>query len=33
MKRLGYQVGRKEKLLVMRLLGANGNFKAMEAVF
>ncbi|KAI8881560.1 TPR-like protein [Backusella circina FSU 941] len=33
MKRLGYQVGRKEKLLVMRLLGANGNFKAMETIF
>ncbi|EPB89861.1 hypothetical protein HMPREF1544_03244, partial [Mucor circinelloides 1006PhL] len=33
MKQLGYQVGRKEKLLVMRLLGLNGNLPAMEKVF
>ncbi|OAC99334.1 hypothetical protein MUCCIDRAFT_166765 [Mucor lusitanicus CBS 277.49] len=33
MKQLGYQVGRKEKLLVMRLLGLNGNLPAMERVF
>lgn len=33
MKQLGYQVGRKEKLLMMRLLGQNGNIKAMEKVF
>ncbi|KAL9543601.1 hypothetical protein MBANPS3_008042 [Mucor bainieri] len=33
MKHLGYQVGRKEKLLVMRLLGLNGNLSAMERVF
>lgn len=33
MKQLGYQVGRKEKLLVMRLLGLNGNLSAMEKVF
>ncbi|GAN10297.1 hypothetical protein MAM1_0340d09835 [Mucor ambiguus] len=33
MKQLGYQVGRKEKLLVMRLLGLNGNLSAMERVF
>lgn len=33
MKQLGYQVGRREKLLVMRLLGLNGNLPAMERVF
>jgi pentatricopeptide repeat protein len=33
MQRLGYQVGRKEKLLVMRLLGLNGQLTAMEKVF
>lgn len=33
MKQLGYPVGRKEKLLVMRLLGLNGNLTAMEKVF
>ncbi|KAI8636627.1 hypothetical protein BD408DRAFT_448297 [Parasitella parasitica] len=33
MKRLGYQVGRKEKLMVLRLLGTNGNIAAMEKVF
>lgn len=33
MQQLGYQVGRKEKLLVMRLLGINGQLKAMEKVF
>ncbi|KAG2206555.1 hypothetical protein INT47_008572 [Mucor saturninus] len=33
MKQLGYQVGRKEKLLLMRSLGLNGNVKAMEKIF
>ncbi|CAO3628166.1 unnamed protein product [Mucor hiemalis] len=33
MKHLGYKVGRKEKLLVMRSLGLNGNLSAMEKVF
>ncbi|CAO3607431.1 unnamed protein product [Cunninghamella echinulata] len=33
MKQLGYQMGRKEKLIVMRLLGMNGKLKEMEAVF
>lgn len=33
MKQLGYKIGRKEKLLVMRSLGLNGNIKAMEKVF
>ncbi|CEP16514.1 hypothetical protein [Parasitella parasitica] len=33
MKQLGYQVGRKEKLMVLRLLALNGNMAAMEKVF
>ncbi|CAO3638716.1 unnamed protein product [Cunninghamella blakesleeana] len=33
MKQLGYQVGRKEKLIVLRLLGMNGQLKEMEKVF
>ncbi|KAI8339198.1 hypothetical protein BC941DRAFT_501480 [Chlamydoabsidia padenii] len=33
MKHLGFQVGHKEKLLVMRLLGMNGKLKEMEKVF
>ncbi|KAI8380102.1 hypothetical protein BD560DRAFT_444791 [Blakeslea trispora] len=33
MKQLGYQIGRREKLLVMRLLGRNGNLSAMETIF
>ncbi|GAA5811731.1 hypothetical protein MFLAVUS_005173 [Mucor flavus] len=33
MKKLGYQVGRKEKLLLMRSLGLNGNINAMEQIF
>ncbi|KAG2237988.1 hypothetical protein BDF21DRAFT_494086 [Thamnidium elegans] len=33
MKQLGYQVGRKEKLLLMRSLGLNGNINAMEQIF
>lgn len=33
MKQLGYQVGRREKLLLMRSLGLNGNIKAMEKIF
>lgn len=33
MKQLGYQIGRKEKLLLMRSLGLNGNVSAMEKVF
>ncbi|KAI9472440.1 MAG: hypothetical protein EXX96DRAFT_597388 [Benjaminiella poitrasii] len=33
MKQLGYQVGRKEKLLMMRLLGQTGKIEAMESIF
>ncbi|KAG1461675.1 hypothetical protein G6F46_001657 [Rhizopus delemar] len=33
MKLLGYQVGRRERLLVMKLLGQNGKLKEMERVF
>ncbi|KAI7906637.1 uncharacterized protein BX663DRAFT_497162 [Cokeromyces recurvatus] len=33
MKQLGYQVGQREKLLMMRLLGRNGKIEAMESVF
>lgn len=33
MKKLGYSVGRKEKLLLMRALGLNGNLSAMEKIF
>lgn len=33
MKHLGFQVGQKEKLMVMRLLGMNGKLKEMEKVF
>ncbi|CAO3594272.1 unnamed protein product [Absidia cylindrospora] len=33
MKHLGFQLGYKEKLLVMRLLGMNGKLKEMEKVF
>ncbi|KAI8092711.1 uncharacterized protein BX664DRAFT_277156 [Halteromyces radiatus] len=33
MKHLGFQVARKEKLIVMRLLGMNGKLREMEKVF
>ncbi|KAI8987221.1 hypothetical protein BDB01DRAFT_741193 [Pilobolus umbonatus] len=33
MKQLGYQTGRKEKMVVLRLLGRNGNIQAMEQIF
>lgn len=33
MKMLGYKVGRKERLLVMKLLGQNGMIKEMESIY